>query len=232
MDEVNHQVETLQEQKNLGDCHDMLRKEKYERRLGLKKNKLQAFFNINPIITMNSSFSEIVQQVRKTKRSKEWIDADGMMRCSNIDIITHAAISIWLRTYHRGDMTISQIAKSSSYSYNRIKRGFNAAQNALQEHKDHPDKQSLAVNAMWKTINRKQLKFHWEQKAVIKCLRKLVYKRGVKKKAKEVRKEALRELLPFYPDLKLSISKVKRLLKRYVGVSYKRSLQINCAKMT
>ena len=85
---------------------------------------------------------------------------------------------------------------------------------------------------MFKVINKSQLKFEFEQRSVIKVLRKLVYKEGVNKCARQIREEALNILSPHYPNLHLSLSKVKRLLRKYVGVSYKRTVKVNAAKMT
>ena len=52
----------------------MKREERYDRKYAVKKNQYQAYFDINPIITMNSPFDKIVEQVRRTKKSKEWKD--------------------------------------------------------------------------------------------------------------------------------------------------------------
>lgn len=85
---------------------------------------------------------------------------------------------------------------------------------------------------MFKVINKTQLRFEFEQKSVIKVIRRLVYKKGVNKSARQIRQETLEILNPHYPSLKLSLSKVKRLLKNYIGVSYKRTVKVNAAKMT
>ena len=60
----------------------------------------------------------------------------------------------------------------------------------------------------------------------------LVYKHNVNRTADQVRKEVLKRLGNNYPNLKLSVSKVKRILRKYVGVSYKRKIQMNSAKTT
>ena len=117
----------------------MKRKEKYERRYSIKKNRFQTYFNLNPIITLNSPFEHIVDQMRRTKKSKEWKDTDKMIRCSHIDIIPRATLKTWLLKYLSGTQ-ISAIAKASSYSYVRIKRGFNAANKILQEAENKLDK--------------------------------------------------------------------------------------------
>lgn len=103
---------------------------------------------------MNSPFEEIVKQVRRTKKSKEWEDKDGMMRCSNINIIPRKVLKNWLFSYLKG-ATISSIAKSTPYSYVRVKKGFNAAVPILNQAESKFEKVPKAVSVMWKIINRK-----------------------------------------------------------------------------
>ena len=59
-----------------------------------------------------------------------------------------------------------------------------------------------------------------------------MYKHNKNRTAKQVKKEVLKRLGEYYPNLKLSVSKVKRLLRRYVGLSYKRTIQVNSAKIS
>lgn len=90
------------------------------------------YFNLNPIITGQSPFKNIVDQVRDTGHSKEWKDSDGMWRCSKIDIIPRSTLKNWLLNHINKVKTLSKIAKDSTYSFTRIKKGFVVAEKYLK----------------------------------------------------------------------------------------------------
>ena len=67
--------------------------------------------------------NEIVKQIRKTKRTKEWNDKDNTVRYSNINLVTKFHLEQCLNDYLKGK-SVSAISKEKKVSYDRLKKAF------------------------------------------------------------------------------------------------------------
>ena len=66
----------------------------------------------------------IVKNIRKYKKTSEYIDEDGRKRCSKVPIVGKAKLLEMLLDWQNG-LAVDKVALKHKLSYNRLKKAFN-----------------------------------------------------------------------------------------------------------
>lgn len=89
----------------------MKRQERKDKNYARLDYKINADFNLKPLIDMNKSVVEIVKKCRELKRTKEWKDQDETIRYSNVHLISKIILEQCLHKYMTGK-SVSEISKT------------------------------------------------------------------------------------------------------------------------